>query len=89
MMFEEGCLVECLANVHDHTWYTGRRASAPTVGPNKGEITTVAGISPTGGLLFVEYPLDKNMGFAPEYFRKIQPPMNVSEVVEQCLVEVV
>lgn len=85
---QKGSLVICLANVHNHTWYghclCGCSKRQLVDGPNKDEIVTVGDFDSNGDLRLVEYLKDNSFtGFPRIDFKEIQPPISVTELIEE------
>lgn len=85
-----GSLVECIANTS--SFDCDRNESVP----KKGGIYTVRGIHPDGDAIRLEEIVNRPIKYADEFgecyflsskFRELQPPMNVSELIEELLNE--
>lgn len=82
-MIEVGSLVEC---VLDGKGAWRRDYLSPAIaGPSHKERLIVAGRAGVTGLLFDEYPTPDNKGFNQRYFKKIDPPLDIEGLLEECL----
>lgn len=93
-----GSLVKCIYQIKDGaiSFTQQRMIDAGYVSPKFGEIYAVRGFTPSNGGLYLEElvnpPLETvcgymEVGFSIRAFREVQPPMDLSELLQESLLQ--